>query len=581
MQLGRRCRVEFMHVPDESQCKLLPRSRLLATDCPRPFMRAPFSASAIICLVTVLFLAPFVNKAFHVDDPLFIWSAQQIQTHPLDPYGSTINWNDTPEPMWQVTKNPPLDCYYIAAIGALTGYGEIPLHIAFWIPACLVTLGTYVLAKRFVRRPLWAAFLALVCPAFWVSATSVMCDVWMTACCVWAAIYWLRAVDGNRAMDYLTCGILLALGALFKFFAVGLLSVFLVHGALRRANPGWALLTFILPVGALFGYEAWTHATYGYGLVSEAMRWSARARGTFFHGRTRQSLVAFIYFGGCVLPVGLVGAVLARRANGFFAAAAVGLLGMAWGLSTLEPKDYDYVADFAPVGVWTHALLFFFLAVAALWCVAKAVASGGRESGVADGYLLGLWVLMTLVFVGGFNWVVNARVILPLVPPLAILGQMAIERVAPNWGRRQFALAMAPAVLLGFLVNLGDAQLAEAGRRAPDLLRQATGVAPDRFSFTTHWGFQYYMQFAGARAVDKKFPAVRTGDWIVQPTQGSSGMLLSAGPQLRLVTTVRPTAWPVASTCGPREYFYATFGRVLPFRFGVGHAQEFEVFQVQ
>jgi hypothetical protein len=32
----------------------------------------------LLAAITIATLLPFVNKAFHVDDPLFIWMAQQI-----------------------------------------------------------------------------------------------------------------------------------------------------------------------------------------------------------------------------------------------------------------------------------------------------------------------------------------------------------------------------------------------------------------------------------------------------------------------------------------------------------------------
>jgi len=42
--------------------------------------------------ITAAALAPFLNKAFHIDDPLFIWMAQQIAKHPFDHYGFYVNW---------------------------------------------------------------------------------------------------------------------------------------------------------------------------------------------------------------------------------------------------------------------------------------------------------------------------------------------------------------------------------------------------------------------------------------------------------------------------------------------------------
>ena len=51
-------------------------------------------------------LAPFLNKAFHIDDPLFLWMAQQISQHPADPYGFSVNWYVSAKPMFSIMQNP-------------------------------------------------------------------------------------------------------------------------------------------------------------------------------------------------------------------------------------------------------------------------------------------------------------------------------------------------------------------------------------------------------------------------------------------------------------------------------------------
>src|SRR5262249_24581433 len=80
-------------------------------------------------------LVPFVNKPFHIDDPLFLWAAQHIEKHPLDFYGFQVNWYFSEMPMAEVTKNPPLGSYYIALASTLLGWSEMGLHLAFLPPA--------------------------------------------------------------------------------------------------------------------------------------------------------------------------------------------------------------------------------------------------------------------------------------------------------------------------------------------------------------------------------------------------------------------------------------------------------------
>ena len=76
-------------------------------------MTAPSSRTsiALLVLVTVACLGPFVGKAFHIDDPLFLWTAKQIQARPFDFYGCTVNWYGFEMPMTAATQNPPLAGY--------------------------------------------------------------------------------------------------------------------------------------------------------------------------------------------------------------------------------------------------------------------------------------------------------------------------------------------------------------------------------------------------------------------------------------------------------------------------------------
>src|SRR5687768_2605819 len=81
----------------------------------------------LLVALTLLALLPFAGKAFHIDDPLFVWTAKQIHEKPLDPYGFTVNWYGVPMRMADVTKNPPLASYAIAAVAAFAGFREVPL----------------------------------------------------------------------------------------------------------------------------------------------------------------------------------------------------------------------------------------------------------------------------------------------------------------------------------------------------------------------------------------------------------------------------------------------------------------------
>src|SRR3954470_11881904 len=131
----------------------------------------------LLVLAVLAGLAPFITKPFHIDDPMFIWVARHIQSHPADPYGFSVNWYGYDWPIWDITKNPPLACYYLSLAGGILGWSEPALHAAFLLPAIAVVLGTYRLARRLCQRPLLAALVALFTPVFLVSGTTLMCDM--------------------------------------------------------------------------------------------------------------------------------------------------------------------------------------------------------------------------------------------------------------------------------------------------------------------------------------------------------------------------------------------------------------------
>jgi hypothetical protein len=71
---------------------------------PGPAAMAPQAWSAAksrtrLLALTLLCLLPFVGKAFHIDDTLFVWAAKHITKKPLDPYGFSVVWYKTEQPM--------------------------------------------------------------------------------------------------------------------------------------------------------------------------------------------------------------------------------------------------------------------------------------------------------------------------------------------------------------------------------------------------------------------------------------------------------------------------------------------------
>ena len=210
---------------------------------------------ASLGVLTIACLLPFSGRAFHIDDPLFVLAARQIARHPLDPYGFNLIWCESLERMADITKNPPLACYYGAAVGQVAGWSERAFHLAFLVPALALVLGTYRLAKHFTRFPLLAALATVLTPGILVSACSVMCDTMMVALWVWAVILWIEGLQPRKAWYLAGSGVLIAASALTKYFGASLILLLAAYSFARLRRLGNWIWYLLIPVGALVGYE--------------------------------------------------------------------------------------------------------------------------------------------------------------------------------------------------------------------------------------------------------------------------------------------------------------------------------------
>ncbi len=209
----------------------------------------------VIALVVVLALVPFITKPVNIDDPLFVWAAQHILVHPSNPYGFNVNWYDSMAPMWLVTENPPLACYYLAAGAAIIGWSEIALHTMFLLPAIAVILGTHRLARRFCFRPMLAAIITLFTPVFMVSSNTLMCDVLMLAFWIWSVIFWLEGMEQKDRRLLAVAALLITFASLTKYFGICLIPLLVAWSAIARHRfKDWLIWLFI-PVVIFAAYQ--------------------------------------------------------------------------------------------------------------------------------------------------------------------------------------------------------------------------------------------------------------------------------------------------------------------------------------
>ena len=523
----------------------------------------------LLALLTLVCLVPFCGAAFHIDDTLFVWAAQHIAKHPLDPYGFPVVWYQTSMPMSAVTKNPPLTSYYIAAIGRVVGWSEKALHLAFLLPALIVILGTYYLARRFTHSPLLAAVATLLTPAFLVSSTRVMCDTMMVAAWIVAIIFWLEGLDRQKPALLGVSGLLIAICALTKYFGIALIPLLLVYSIVRRKRLGSWILFLLIPTFILAGYQHWTHILYGQGLLSQAAAYDP------IHDKTWISRIAIgaCFAGGCALPALTFTPILWRPRAIILGALIAGIVGLGCAMGWIHIPTLESAKDLQLVCLQLSFLVFGGMSLFAL------AVSDWLKRKDADSLLLLLWILGTFAFATFFNWTVNARSVLPLIPAAGILLARRLDSNGAHFRRERLVKVLTPlalAAIISIWVTSADVKLANSARLAAQYVRDHANMDPANVGFEGHWGFQYYMERFGFQPLELTKIKVGTGNLIVLPENNDniklippqfveSQWLLSLDANIGVATMNTPLG----------AGFYADVFGPLPYAFGLVPAERY------
>ncbi len=525
-----------------------------------------YRADVLLGLLTLLCLLPFSGKAFHIDDPLFIWAAQQITKHPLDPYGFKVVWYASQMSMSEVTKNPPLGSYYAALVGSIAGWSERAMHIGFLLPALALILGTYRLARRFTQSAWIAAAATLLTPGFIVSSTSVMCDTMMLALWVVAILFWLKGLEPLNPVYLLASALLMAACPLTKYFGMALIPLLFVYSLVRLRRLGSWTFFLLIPICVLGGYQMWTHSLYGRGLLSDAAAYTnSLPQG---HGASlfAKSIVGLSFLGGCALTGLAFVPFLWSRKQILAGAVVSGLAGVAiwrgW-INLQSPGAHDHWSAVSCQVALCFAGGISILALAAIDLWKK------RD---ADSLFLALWIFGTFIFAAFVNWTINARSILPLIPAVGILLARRLDSIALPPFLSSPRLLVIPLIISGALslaAASADTELANSARKAADFIHSQSPNGSANTFFEGHWGFQYYMQSYGAQPVDIHSFRFAPGEVIVIPENNTNIFGLPSGvPASQQIIEVKTDPWIATMRPEVGAGFYASIWGPLPFAFG-------------
>ncbi len=534
----------------------------------------------VIGLLLALCLGPFINKAIHTDDVLFVWTGQWIEKHPADFFGFQVNWWASAIPMWAANYNPPLMSYFLAGAASLFGWSEIVLHLSCLAVAFMAALGIYSLAQMWCERPLLATLAAIFTPAFLVSSSTLMCDVMMLGFWIWALVLWERALANGRShWLFVGAGLLAGLAVLTKYSAITLLPLLPILSILRTRKLGWWLTGLAVSVLMLAGYELITARMYGRGLFSAAVHYAHATHIEFPGGWKANAIIGLAFAGGSLLPLLFYAPFLWRPKT--LLAGGVVIFGLLLGMFC-RGSNLGLILQRANPELMNHrnfVLQVMFLTAGGVHLLLLVVAEVWRRRDSVT-VILALWIAGTIYFASVLNWTINARSFLPMVPAAAILAVRRLEAMRGNSVAGGWLLCpLIPAAAIALGVAAADYQLANSARTAAAQIAEKHKSTSHTMWFSGHGAFQYYMEKLDGKPIDVERSLLQPGDVVVVPEIGIFFPLPSGGvgwvDDLQIAPASRMNLMG-ASENEAAGFYGANFGPV-PFVIGTPPLQNYTI----
>jgi hypothetical protein len=511
----------------------------------------------------------YCGKAYHIDEPAYLAIAGQILKDPFHPLAFDYNWFGFSTPMWQVNAFPTLFPYFLAPVLALTGGTEWLTRLAFLPFDLLAALSLYALAARLLRRPLGPTLILLAGPAYLINMGHLMPDKLVAAFALAGLACFLTALEEDRPAFFAWAGALLAAAMLCKLTAVFALLAALAAGWGRRPAR-WLALFGALTAAPLLAVLAGAYlgGGAGGGVAGTAWRGISGAlamSGAEFGGRLR-ALLAFT--GGCgIVTMAWPFLERARGRRWKLGLAAAAVLAGALFLPFWDAAE-------VPLRARLLGAAFSLGAVFSLSVFGRSAALRRPQARFLAAWAASVILLQLLLY-----WSVVTRYVAFLIIPVVLAQAAALEtRLGPAALRRTYAVGFGVVFILSMALARVDYRYAAAQKETAGLVaEQARGK---RLWFTGHWGFQYYMEKAGASQIDALaggWGAPRPGDVVVVPAVNSRVLPLPGPAAGRGIVLPCPEPVPLRLMGRGGAGFYSSKFGFLPYSVDSGPVDSFRI----
>ncbi len=519
---------------------------------------------AIVAAFVGLAFVPFMGKAYHIDEVWFLEVARRILSNPRHPFDFTVLWYGRPATYGQLSSNPPLFELIASVALRLTGGGEWAMRLIL-LPLDLATgLALYLLAARFLKRPLLATLVVIAAPAYLVNMDHLMAEKSAFLFGLWGLYAFVRGVDDGEAPWFWGSAALFGAALLSKYSAVVFLGAAAGYGAGKapvRRLAAHAALAF----SGVALYLACDDAA-GHGAVGTSWKYVSEGHAALWSSWPHKwrSILAFTGGGGLATAVWPWLAARPKAWQAAAVAAACALLFSPW-------------LDVGPSVRLVDRLTGFALSCGSVWGFLRVFRPGGPKS---RGWAL--WASWSACGLG-LTWLygsLSARVVLLMIPPLVFASAEALESRRDEARVRRWQLAsLAAACLVSLPLMIVDGRYDDVQRSFARQVLAEHPRASGRVWIATLGGLAYYLRQGGAEDLDMTrggWGGVRRGDVVV--LSRVTDALRPDRPLLADVSRLRieePIPLRLTSSWGGEGGFYSNIWGFLPYSLSREPLEEF------
>jgi hypothetical protein len=354
-----------------------------------------------------------------------------------------------------------------------------------------------------------------------------------------------------------------------------------VYSLMQKRKLGVWGLYLLIPPAILAGYLWAAQSLYGRGLLSDAVSFAVSFGGKEKTALFQKGLTGLAFAGGCIMT-GLfyVPLLWSRRViivGTILTILFILILASAEKIGSTPTRSIDGVK-------WGFLIQVALMAAGGVSLLALAGADI-RQCRDADSLLLLLWVLGTFIFASFINWVVNARSILPMAPAAGILLVRRVERLGKTRHKARMwraAWPLVPAAVVALSVGWADYAWANTARSATETISKNFKNYKGDIWFQGHWGFQYYMESNGYKALDSKHSKPASGDIVIVPSNNCFSWNLPQKDFLLSQTfQVEPLRWLATMNLTLGAAFYADIWGPIPFAAGPVDVEKYRAYIVR